>query len=401
MLVTTVKTEHGTALIKHWTEGVFLDEGTMRQARNLASLPFIYKHVALMPDCHLGKGATIGSVIPTRHAIIPAAVGVDLGCGMIAVETDLTANDLPDSLHDLRIAIEEEIPVGNGRGGDYTEVPNESLKAWRLLNDEFEQIQHRHKKLKITRNPAAQIGTLGGGNHFIEVCLDEKGNVWLMLHSGSRGIGNHIGNYFIALAREEMRRFHINLPDRDLAYLKEGTLYFDDYWFAVKWAQRYAYANREVMMSHLIRAVQTTLRRPLRLVGQAINCHHNYVDLEYHYGERVYLTRKGAIRARSGDPGIIPGSMGAKSYIVKGKGNPESFCSCSHGAGRVMSRSEARRRFTAEEHIRATKGVECRKDTGVIDETPKAYKDIDRVMAAQSDLVEIVHTLKQIVCVKG
>jgi len=401
MRVLQVKHQHGTGLVKHWTEGVQVDENTMEQAKNVAKLPFIFRHVALMPDCHLGKGATVGSVIPTKKAIIPAAVGVDLGCGMMAARLNLNARDLPESLKMVRSTIESLVPVGNGKGGNHKGTPTLSLNRWRSISDDFETIIASHPKLRSSRNPVEQIGTLGGGNHFIEICLDEKDNVWVMLHSGSRGIGNQIGTYFISLAREEMRRFHINLPERDLAYLPEGSKYFDDYWFAVKWAQDYAFKNREVMMANILKALTESLKRPIRVVDKEINCHHNYVSLENHFGENVYVTRKGAISAREGEMGIIPGSMGTRSYIVRGKGNDESFHSCSHGAGRAMSRTEAKRRFSVEDHIRATEGIECRKDEGVIDETPSAYKDIDAVMKAQADLVETVSQLKQVVCVKG
>lgn len=401
MQVKHVKTDQGTGLVKHWTEGVPMDENTLQQAVNVAQLPFVFRHVALMPDCHLGKGATIGSVIPTKKAIIPAAVGVDLGCGMMAAKLNLTANDLPDSLVKMRSDIEAVIPVGNGAGGNHKMASNSTLTQWRSIVDDFETILEKHPKIRPSKNPAEQIGTLGGGNHFIEVCLDEDDQVWIMLHSGSRGVGNLIGTYFISLAKEEMKRFHINLPDRDLAYLPEGSEYFNDYWFAVKWAQDYALKNREVMMKNILKAVGGTLSRSIRVVEKEINCHHNYVSLEHHFGENVYVTRKGAIRARVGDMGIIPGSMGARSYIVKGKGNADSFHSCSHGAGRTMSRTEAKRRFSVNDHIKATAGIECRKDEGVIDETPSAYKDIDAVMKAQADLVEPVYRLRQVVCVKG
>jgi len=403
MLVTQVKREEGqgVGLVKHWTEGVDVDQKTIEQAMNVAKLPFIHKHVALMPDCHLGKGATIGSVIPTKKAIIPAAVGVDLGCGMMAAKLNLNASQLPDSLKNVRSSIESMVPVGNGRGGSHRETSTASLNKWRMIVDDFETIVDRHPKLKPSRNPVEQMGTLGGGNHFIEICLDESENVWVMLHSGSRGIGNKIGMYFISLAKEEMRKFHINLPDRDLSYLPEGSEYFDDYWLAVKWAQEYAFKNRELMMKSILVSLEKSLKLPIRVVEKEINCHHNYVSLENHYGENVYVTRKGAIRARKDELGIIPGSMGTKSYIVRGKGSVESFHSCSHGAGRAMSRTEAKRRFTVEDHVKATEGIECRKDGGVIDETPAAYKDIDAVMLAQSDLIEPVTRLRQVVCVKG
>ncbi len=398
--------------VKLWTRGVPVEESAMEQLRNVAALPFIYKHVAVMPDVHWGMGATIGSVVPTKGAIIPAAVGVDIGCGMMAVRTSLTANDLPDSLSGIRSAIETAVPHGrtnNGKPGDrgaWGEPPLGIQQAFNPLLKGIEQVLKKHPKLLKTGNlyqrALCHMGTLGTGNHFIEVCLDEADHVWLMLHSGSRGIGNAIGMYFINLAKEDMRKWFVNLPDDNLAYLPEGTDHFDDYVAAVQWAQEYAAKSREVMLDRVARAVAKALGRPANFwVEEAVNCHHNYVARENHFGANVWLTRKGAVRARKGDLGIIPGSMGVKSYIVRGKGNPEAFHSCAHGAGRRMSRGEAKRTFTLEDHAKATEGVECRKDADVIDETPGAYKDIDAVMEAQTDLVEIVHTLKQVVCVKG
>ncbi|ACY12876.1 RtcB family protein [Haliangium ochraceum] len=393
--------------VKAWVRGVPVEDKARQQLENIAGLPFIHKWVAAMPDVHLGKGATVGSVIPTVGAIVPAAVGVDIGCGMMAVRTSLTAAALPDALHPLRTAIEAAVPHGRtnhgGRGdrGAWGRPPEAQQQAWGELSPTFERIVDKHPKLGRA-NHITHLGTLGTGNHFIEVCLDEAERVWVMLHSGSRGIGNRIGSYFIELAKEDMRRHFINLPDKDLAYLCEGTQYFDDYVEAVEWAQRYAMENRRLMMAAVLRALAESPSLPAFTSGEmAVNCHHNYVAREHHYGKNVYLTRKGAVRAREGDLGIIPGSMGARSYIVRGKGEAQSFHSCSHGAGRVMSRSEAKRRFTAEDHARATSGIECRKDSEVIDETPMAYKDIDAVMAAQSDLVDVVHTLRQVVCVKG
>ncbi|HCI30457.1 MAG TPA: RNA-splicing ligase RtcB, partial [Psychrobacter sp.] len=274
------------------------------------------------------------------------------------------------------------------------------MNGWGTLVDDFNYLTQKHPKLKNTNN-LKHLGTLGTGNHFVEVCLDETNQVWIMLHSGSRGVGNAIGRYFIELAREDMRKWFINLPDKDLAYFAEGTEHFDDYWFAVGWAQRFAFKNREIMMEKAIQALRTIVPKPFDAAVKAVNCHHNYVAKEEHYGEEVFVTRKGAVRARVGEYGIIPGSMGAKSFIVKGKGNEESFCSCSHGAGRVMSRTEAKKVFTIDDQIAQTKGVECRKDANVIDEIPAAYKNIEDVMSAQSDLVEVVHTLRQVVCVKG
>ena len=394
--------EQGRRPIKAWTDGVELDINALNQLRNTASLPFIFKHVAVMPDVHLGMGATVGSVVPTKGAIIPAAVGVDIGCGMIAARMPLTASDLPDSLADLRSNIEWSVPVG--MNDHKRSILNREVEA-KILYD-YQAIWAKHTGLPNPLNYTKiqkQAGTLGGGNHFIEVCLDEEQCVWVMLHSGSRGIGNKIGSYFINLAREDMRTHFINLPDRDLAYLSEGTQYFDDYVQAVTWAQNYALTNRNLMMERVVDQVLRATRPDIMdfTLQIAVNCHHNYVARENHFGENVLVTRKGAVRARLGDMGIIPGSMGARSYIVRGKGNPESFMSCSHGAGRRMSRTAARAKFSIEDHIAATEGVECRKDKGVLDETPGAYKDIDAVMAAQTDLVEIVHTLKAVLCVKG
>jgi tRNA-splicing ligase RtcB len=391
--------------VKSWTRGVPFEEEARAQLRNVAALPFVHKWVVAMPDVHWGIGATVGSVIPTVGAVIPAAVGVDIGCGMMAVQTSLRAVDLPDDLHALRSAIERAVPHGRtprGRDrGAWGRVPERVARVWRDLAPDFERIAERHDALRQV-NHVTHLGTLGTGNHFIEACLDEGDRVWFVLHSGSRGVGNKIGRYFIALAREDMERQMIHLPDADLAYLPEGSEHFANYVEAVEWAQRYALANRELMMEAVIAAARGCTGIPPFTAGAlAVNCHHNYVAREYHFGADVLVTRKGALRARAGDLGIIPGSMGARSFIVRGKGNPESFESCSHGAGRAMSRNAARRAFTLADHEVATAGVECRKDEGVLDETPGAYKPIDAVMAAQRDLVEIVHTLRQVVCVKG
>ncbi len=394
--------------IKAWVRGVPLEEQAKQQLLNVAQLPFVFKWVVAMPDVHWGIGATVGSVIPTKGAIIPAAVGVDIGCGMMAVQTDLNARDLPDNLHAIRTAIEQAVPHGRtnhggkGDAGAWEAIPQRNLEAWGAnLKDRYEEILEKHPKLD-RGNHSNHLGTLGTGNHFIEVCLDEAESVWFMLHSGSRGVGNRMGSYFIELAKKDMQKFYLNLPDKDLAYFPEHTEHFGDYVEAVEWAQDFARTNRDLMMQQTIDAVWDSGEvRPFKAHVQAINCHHNYVARERHYGQNVLVTRKGAVRAQAGDVGIIPGSMGAKSYIVRGKGNPESFMSCSHGAGRAMSRGEAKRRFTVEDHRRMTEGVECRKDADVIDETPAAYKSIEAVMAAQTDLVEVVHTLRQVVCVKG
>jgi len=400
--------DHGVP-IKAWTKGVSIGPEAEQQLKNVAQMPFIHSHVAAMPDVHWGIGATVGSVIPTFKAIIPAAVGVDIGCGMMAVQTCLTANDLPENLKEIRANIEKAVPHGRthhgGRGdrGAWHQIPDMQAEVWQdlkpgldVLTDKYPQLLRKHT------NHVNHLGTLGTGNHFIEVCLDETDQVWFMLHSGSRGIGNRIGTYFIELAKQDMRRWMINVPDINLAYFPEGSDHFTDYVKAVEWAQTFARTNRELMMKAVVGAVQKAKGiPPFKADIQAVNCHHNYVARENHFGKNVLVTRKGALRARLGDMGIIPGSMGTKSYIVRGLGNKDSFQSCSHGAGRAMSRTEAKRRFSVEDHIRATRGVECRKDKDVIDETPGAYKDIDAVMEAQKDLVEIAHTLRQIVCVKG
>ena len=396
------------APIKMWTNGVPVEDSAMAQLRNVASLPFVHGHVAVMPDVHWGMGATVGSVIPTRRAIVPAAVGVDIGCGMMAVKTDLVASDLPDNLSGVRSAIEAAVPHGrtdNGRENDrgaWGAPPDTVVRAAASALEGLEKIVDEDKGLgRAARRAPHHIGTLGTGNHFIEVCLDKEQAVWVMLHSGSRGIGNAIGQHFIELAKQDMKKWFITLPDADLAYLPEGSENFGRYVRAVKWAQEFARLNRETMMQASLGALGAALGRPIGTTEQAINCHHNYVEMEHHFGENVWVTRKGAVRAREGDLGIIPGSMGARSYIVRGKGNPDSFCSCSHGAGRAMSRAAAKKRFTLADHVAATAGVECRKDAEVIDETPGAYKPIDAVMAAQTDLVEVVAELRQLVCVKG
>jgi len=382
-----------------------IDHAALQQLLNIANLPVVHPHVAAMPDVHAGIGATVGSVIPTQSAIIPAAVGVDIGCGMNAVRTTLTASQLPDNLARLRSAIEAAVPVGFGQHAWDKVRGSAHARVGRPLNDRLDVIVGKHGGImkmqsKFTQTWICQLGTLGGGNHFIEICLDEEQRVWIMLHSGSRGIGNVIGRYFIAAARKDMQRHQIHLPDKDLSYFSEGSTLFDDYIEAVEWAQDYALINRREMM-RLIIDVLARHAPPFKLDGEAINCHHNYVARETHGGERLYVTRKGAISAREGELGIIPGSMGAKSYIVRGKGDPSSFCSCSHGAGRHMSRSEAKRKFNRFDLAAQTEGIECRKDGGVVDEIPAAYKDIDKVMAHQSDLVEVVHTLRQVVCIKG
>lgn len=401
--------EQGRCPIKHWTRGVEFEQPAIQQLRDIASLPFIHSHVAVMPDVHFGSGATVGSVIPTKHAVIPAAVGVDIGCGMVALQLDVKASQLPDNLKAVRAAIEAAVPHGfssENRGhhkGTFVDASNTMLRAWKAhLADDYDIIIKKYPSLAKAA-VTNQLGTLGGGNHFIELCVDTDDNVWIMLHSGSRGAGNMIGSYFITLAKKEMEKNNIHLPNKNLAYFNEGSQLFDDYWFALNWAQDYAKINRDIMLNSVVEAIQKHI--PIfgraRKLRKAINCHHNYVSRENHFGENVFITRKGAVSADLGELGIIPGSMGAKSFIVRGLGNNESFRSCSHGAGRKMSRGAAKKAFTVEDHILATRGVECRRDEDVLDETPGAYKDIDACISAQSDLVEIVTTLKQVVCIKG
>lgn len=397
--------------IKVWTDHI--EDSARRQLDNLGTLPFIHKHIACMPDVHAGYGSTIGSVIPTKGAIIPSTVGVDIGCGMMAKKLPITASDLPDNLAAVRSAIEAAVPHGrtdngglNDRGA-WSDTPAHVNTQWSGIYAHLDAIGSRHPKLLRGKsghavNTHRHLGTLGTGNHFIEICLDENDDVWVMLHSGSRGIGNRIGTYFIALAKKEMERFFISLPDADLGYFPEGTEYFEDYIEAMLWAQNFAKVNRVLMMEQTLKAFGDSIGRSLLSDGMmAINCHHNYATKENHFGANVWVTRKGAVRARKGDLGIIPGSMGQRSYIVEGLGNPDSFNSCSHGAGRVMSRTKARKTFTTADLIKQTQGVECRKDADVLDEIPGAYKDIDEVMEFQKDLVRPVHTLKQVVCVKG
>lgn len=412
MTIQKVITE-GKFPIKIWTNDI--EESAEQQLRNISEMPFIHKHVAVMPDVHWGRGATIGSVIPTTGAIIPAAVGVDLGCGMMAVETNITANDLPDCLKEIRFKLETKIPHGrtsigkrynpNNDRGLWFDTPkiNEDallktdlLKRLKTIIEKQENIALENQMKRVQN----QLGTLGTGNHFFEICLDLDDKVWLMLHTGSRGIGNSIGSYFIEKAKQDMRKWFINLPDIDLSYFVEGTENFDDYVEAVSWAQEFAMVNRKIMMENALCALKEFFPN-LDTIKEAINCHHNYISHERHFGKNVWITRKGAIQAAKNQLGIIPGSMGAKSFIVKGMGNRESFCSCSHGAGRKMSRSAAKKLFTVDDLKNQTKDVECRKDVDVIDEIPKAYKDIDEVMSNQSDLVEVVAQLNQILCIKG
>ncbi|MDJ0705408.1 MAG: RtcB family protein [Leptolyngbyaceae cyanobacterium MO_188.B28] len=367
----------------------------IKMAKNMASLPFVFKHVALMPDVHLGKGALVGSVIATEEAIMPAAVGVDIGCGMCAIQTPFVADQLEGKLKKIRLDLEAAIPTGFNQNKD-AEKSVYNWQGWKDFKQLHSGVQHLENKALM------QLGSLGGGNHFIEVCLDTEDQVWLMLHSGSRNIGNMLAKNHISTAKNLLKLSDNKLPDPDLSYFVEGTAEFKAYWHDLQWAQDYARFNREVMMARFKRIVEKHVAggRPTKPL-LSVNCHHNYAEKETHFGEDVYVTRKGAVRARTEDYGIIPGSMGAKSYIVKGKGNHDSYCSCSHGAGRKMSRNKAKRHFNLDDLIQQTEGVECRKDKGVLDEIPGAYKSIEEVMASQSDLVEVVATLKQVVCVKG
>lgn len=405
----TAVTNLGIDNVRAWTGKLPVEGDALKQLRNISTLPILAGHVAVMPDVHLGKGATVGSVIPTRGALIPAAVGVDIGCGMCAVRVNLRATDLPDNLAPVRRRIEQVVPVGFAQHDEPPQLEHfkgrdsaRLVTAGRQLHARFNRLNMRRRLGRLDNNRVwRQVGTLGGGNHFIELCLDERDDVWVMLHSGSRNIGKMIGEAAMNAAREHMRAQGIDLPDRDLAWLDAGTAAFDDYVEALRWAQDYAATNRDVMLHAVLDAVADALDRPIHTTATAVNCHHNYAAVEMHYGEEVWITRKGAVSAREGELGIIPGSMGARSYIVRGKGHAAAYHSCSHGAGRVMSRSAAKRRYSAADLIAQTEGVECRKDAGVVDEIPAAYKDIKQVMAAQRDLVEVVHTLKQVLCVKG
>jgi tRNA-splicing ligase RtcB len=391
--------------IKEWTRGVTVESEARAQLEATASLPIVWPHLAVMPDVHWGMGSTVGSVVPTRGAIIPACVGVDLGCGMSAVRTSLNSGALHDSGQAVRDAIERAVPHGRtddgGRNdrGAWHDVPSDVARNWELMKEEFDVLSKSRPRLDTGRQ-AHQLGTLGTGNHFIEVCLDEHDRVWVMLHSGSRGIGNRIGSTFIALAKDRCAKDGVKLPNSDLAWLPEGVPEFEEYTRAVLWAQVYAHHNRALMMNHVLGELQRMFQGA-RTDLMTVTCHHNYVAREHHFGEDLWVTRKGAVSAKLGELGIIPGAMGKKSFIVRGKGNLESFHTCSHGAGRVMSRGEARRTITLEQHALDTAGVFCRKDEGVLDESPRAYKNLDAVMAAQADLVEVVHTLHAVVTVKG
>ena len=396
----------GDRIIKGWHAGVKVEEKALDQLRNLSKLPFIYKWVASMADIHWGNGSAVGTVLPTLGAIVPSAVGVDIGCGMIAVNTGLRREDFGDNLSYLRERIEKAVPNGRSDNGGprdigaWGEVPDHITKVWvDEFVSEYEHIIGRHPGAEA-RNTFCQLGTLGTGNHFIELSATEAGEVWIVLHSGSRGLGNKIGSYFTGLAKELCKKWFIELPDPELAYLPAGTQEFKDYLDAVHFAQRFALRNREIMLEATLETVSNVVGKQM-VKNNVINCHHNYVAWENHYGKNVLVTRKGAVRAQDGDKGIIPGSMGARTYIVVGLGNPESFHSCSHGAGRAMGRNEACRTFTVEQHAAATVGVECDKTKDTLDETPAAYKDVELVMKAQADLVTPIVALKQFLCVKG
>jgi tRNA-splicing ligase RtcB (3'-phosphate/5'-hydroxy nucleic acid ligase) len=394
-----------SAPIKEWTAGVEVEASARKQLEDTASLPIVWPHLAVMPDVHWGMGSTVGSVVPTRGAIIPACVGVDLGCGMAAIRTSLDSRALGDNGQAVRDAIEAAVPHGrtddggpNDRGA-WRDVPSGVARVWTDLEESFRPLAAKNPKLDTKRQPF-QLGTLGTGNHFIEVSLDEADRVWVMLHSGSRGIGNRIGSTYIAAAKKRCETDGIALPNKDLAWLPEGTSEFDDYVAAVGWAQRYAKENRDAMLS-AVAVCLIGLFPNVRFDHDAVSCHHNYVNRERHFGEDLWITRKGAVSARKGELGLIPGAMGRKSFVVRGKGNADSFHTCSHGAGRRMSRGAAKKAITLEQHAEDTAGVFCRKDVDVLDESPRAYKDVDAVMAAQVDLVDVVHTLRAVVCVKG
>src|SRR6266496_309798 len=392
MAATTIKGQHVD--IRLWTQPETVEDQAMRQLHNIAALPWTFKHVAVMPDVHYGKGATVGSVIAMRDAVSPAAVGVDIGCGMTAVRTSLTAEDLPASLGRLRGLLERAVPVG------FAQHRTEAFTArdaedWPTFWKSFDGLT---QAVKANAEKALhQMGTLGGGNHFIEICLDTQKQVWVMLHSGSRGIGNLLAQHHIEVARGLAH--NEELPDPDLAVFLANTPEMSEYRHDLFWAQDYARRNRAVMLRLISDVLRTQF--PEISFDAPISAHHNYVAEETHFGEEVLVTRKGAIRAGRGEMGIIPGSMGTGSYIVRGLGNPDSFESASHGAGRRMSRNKARKQFTEADLAAQTTGVECRKDAGVVDEIPAAYKDIDEVIRNQDDLVEVVTKLKQVICVKG
>jgi tRNA-splicing ligase RtcB (3'-phosphate/5'-hydroxy nucleic acid ligase) len=380
-----------------WTDPSTLESEAFTQIKNISEMPFVFKHVAVMPDCHVGKGATVGTVIATTGAVIPAAVGVDIGCGMIAVKTNLKLGQLKD-LKAIREGIERRIPMSAGRfNTKFTESAKRRIK-------ELEDLAGEDMDEKFgTNNWRNQLGTLGGGNHFIEVCLDEENNVWATLHSGSRGIGNKIGNHYIKVAQELMDKMLIKLVDKDLSYLAEGTEEFNNYIKDLRWAQKFALLNREEMMDRMLTELKYSVYGDTQteIEIERINCHHNFTQIENHFNQNVWVTRKGAIQARLGMKGMIPGSMGTRSYIVSGLQNDMAFHSAPHGAGRRFSRSKAKEKFTLEDMDKAMAGIEFRRDQAFIDEIPGAYKDIDEVMENAKELVKVEHVLKQIINCKG
>jgi tRNA-splicing ligase RtcB (3'-phosphate/5'-hydroxy nucleic acid ligase) len=387
--------------VKIWSDLATVESAALDQLTNAANLPFVFKHVAAMPDVHLGVGATVGSVIATKGAVCPAAVGVDIGCGMVAYRTDLDPKVVQDKIVAIRLSIERSVPVGH----EGNRTISKSVDSWKLWQewDNLSVIGKDKDSVTMFKRAKTQLGSLGGGNHFIEICLDTENRVWVMLHSGSRNLGKVVAERHIDKARDLMKQMFIGLPDPDLAYFAQGTDEFRNYVADVEWCQEYAAQNRREMMERVIKDLSYAVHNENGKieVDFKVNCHHNYLAKENHYGENVLVTRKGAVRARQGDFGIIPGSMGTRSYIVEGLGNEESFCSCSHGAGRRMSRGAAKRTYTVKDLEQQTAGIECRKDDGVLDEIPGAYKNIDEVMANQTDLVKILHELRQIMCIKG
>lgn len=410
---------NGRVPVKGWFDGITIEDSARKQLEDTSNLPFIYKWIAAMPDCHTGQGATIGSVIPTIGALCPSSVGVDIGCGMMALHlptTLISADKIEDKAQDIYDEICKAVPHGRTNDGGPDDIgswrgnpPNLVVKYWASLDKIYNDIIVKHPKALSRGAGTHQLGTLGGGNHFIEVSYDENNGVWVVLHSGSRGPGNRFGTYFSRLAKQECDKWFIDLPNNDLAYLVEGTDYFNDYLAALAWSLRYASYNRRIMLYLVLGAIGKATdinfsrwdHNSAERDGNLISCHHNYAAKENHYGKNVWITRKGAISARKGELGIIPGSMGSASYIVSGLGNEESFTSASHGAGRVMSRTEARKTITLEDHVKNTEGIICSKEVSILDESPTAYKDINVVMKAQKDLVSVVHTLKQRLCVKG
>lgn len=402
-------------VVKGWTRGVHLDQNTIDQVALMAKMPFIFPYIAVMPDAHWGMGSCVGSVVPTKDAVMPATVGVDIGCGMIAHKLNIKRADFNEIEEDVRTAISRTVPTGRAdNGGDRDpggwqgwphlrgHIPDIVMDAWdnKLADGYLNVLEDNHKELSRART-IEHLGTLGTGNHFIELSSDENHDVWIVIHSGSRGIGARIGGYFIKTAQELCKRWLVNLPDKNLAFFPKGEQKFKEYWYALQWAQKYAWTNRELMMELTMQAIQRTLGDNLIMAVDKVHCHHNYAQYENHFGKNIIVTRKGAVRARKSDRGIIPGSMGERSFIVRGKEDRDALHSCSHGAGRVMSRRAAKDTISLDAHRADTEGVFCDKTSAVIDESPKAYKDIESVMAAQRNLVDIEHTLKGFINVKG